>query len=156
MFSIAQFAHADDLGSQSVGKIKVSLIYGTNGDLSKAGANLKPLTAQQAAAMKALKKIKFTHYRLIGEDTQPILRSYMNWAKPLKDSKEILISFQPRGKPTGGSLKIDLELWQRSKKIMKGDLILTKGKPLIIQGPTWRGGKIIILIELISLIENVR
>jgi len=150
----AQTSGVKDTGTDSVGELKVSLIFGTDGDADQAGKDLKQPSKLQLSALKNLKTIKFAHYRLLGEDQQPILRSYENWANPMKNSKEILLSFQPRGKPIDDHLKIDLEFWQSHKKIMKSGPTLKKGKPLFIQGPAWRGGKIIIAVELMSLVEN--
>ncbi len=144
-------AQAKDTGTDSVGELKVSLIFGTNGDADQAGKDLKQPSKEQLEALNKLKTIKFAHYKMLGEDQQPILRSYENWANPMKSSKEILLSFQPRGKPVGDHLKMDLEFWQSHKKIMKSGATLKKGKPLFIQGPAWRGGKIIIAVELMSL-----
>lgn len=148
----AQTNENPDSGRDSVGKLKVSLIFGTNGDVTLAGKDLKQPSSAQLSALESLKSIKFSHYRLLGEDLQPILRSYENWSNPMKDSKEILLSFQPRGKPVEDHLKMDLEFWQSHEKIMKSGPTLKKGKPLFIQGPAWRGGYIIIAVELISLV----
>ena len=130
---------------KSIGRLKVSLIFGTNGDVNLAGKNLKKMSGDQ------LKEIKFENYRLMGEDIQPILKRYVNWANPIKGSKQILVSFQPGGKPMGDTLKMDLELWLSQKKVMKSGGSLKKGKPLYIQGPAWRGGKLIIAVELLEL-----
>lgn len=143
-----------DRGTDSVGELKVSLIFGTDGDVGQAGKDLKKPSKIQLIALKNLKAIKFKHYRLLGEDQQPILRSYENWANPMKNSKEILLSFQPRGMPIDDHLKMDLEFWQSHKKIMKSGATLKKGKSLFIQGPAWRGGKIIIAVELMSLAKE--
>ena len=150
----AQAETLTDTGADSVGKLKVSLVYGTNGDASLAGKDLKKPSDAQLKVLKNLKTIKFSHYRILGEDVQPILRSYENWANPMKGSKEILLSFQPSGKPVDDHLKMDLEFWLSHKKIMKSGATLKKGKPLYIQGPAWRGGKIIIAVELLSLTDT--
>ena len=84
---------------KSIGRLKVSLIFGTNGDVNLAGKNLKKMSGDQ------LKEIKFENYRLMGEDIQPILKRYVNWANPIKGSKQILVSFQPGGKPMGGYIE---------------------------------------------------
>jgi len=140
-----------DIGQESIGKLRVSLIYGTNGDVTQACKPLTTPNAEQLASLNKLSKIKFKHYRNLGEDIQPILRSYENWAKPLSGSKEILLSFQPRGEAIAGSLILDVEFWQSHKKILKGGIRLERAKPLYIQGPDWRGGKVIVVVELVSL-----
>jgi len=140
-----------DIGQESIGKLRVRLIYGTDGDVTKACKPLTTPNAEQLAGLSKLSKIKFKHYRNLGEDIQPILRSYENWAKPLSGSKEILLSFQPRGEAVDGALILDVEFWQSHKKILKGGIQLERAKPLYIQGPDWRGGKVIVVVELVSL-----
>ncbi len=142
----------NDVGAESVGELKVSVFYGTNGDVAQAGEGLTALSAKQVEHLKKLKKIKFSHYKVVGEDSQQLLRSYENWAKPLKQSKQILISFQPSGEVVDRSVKLDLEFWQKDKKIMKNAPVLSIGKPLFILGPEWRGGRLIIAVELMSLV----
>ena len=62
------------------------------------------------------------------------------------------MSFEPVGKAQGKVIKLDLDLWQLKKKIMKSaTTTLQVGKPLYIRGPQWRGGYLIIVVELISL-----
>lgn len=142
-----------DAGKESVGTLKVSLIFGTNGDASKniVGENAVEPTALQLEALNKLETIKFKHFKVLGEDVQSIFRSYENWAAPLKGSKELLLSFQPRGEAGEDSLQLDLEFWQSHKKIMKSGPILKKGKPLFILGPKWRGGRLLIVVQLESL-----
>jgi len=55
------------------------------------------------------------------------------------------------GKPADNNLKMDLELWLAQKKVMKRVASLTQGKPVYVQGPAWRGGKLIVVVELLSL-----
>ena len=145
-----------DVGKESVGTLKVSLIFGTNGDASKkiVGENATEPTAVQLEALNKLETIKFKHFKVLGEDEQSIFRSYENWAAPLKGSKELLLSFQPRGEAVEDSLQLDLEFWQSHKKIMKSGPILKKGKPLFILGPKWRGGRLLIVVQLESLIGD--
>jgi len=140
-----------DKGQESIGELRVSLIYGTNGDISRAGNSLTKLNADQLEGLSKLSKIKFKSYKSLGADVQPILRSYENWARPLKGSKEVLVCFQPRGEANEGALILDVEFWQSNKKILKGGIRLERAKPLYIQGPEWRGGKVIAMVELVSL-----
>ena len=134
-----------DVTKQSIGKLKVSLIFGTDGEAQK---GMKKVTGDR---LKNLKTIKFSNFYLMGEDTQPVLKRYINWANPIKGSKQILLSFQPGGKPMENTLKMDLELWIAQKKVMKSVDNLTTGKPVYIQGPAWRGGKLIVVAELLDL-----
>lgn len=140
-----------DVGKESVGKLKVSLYFATNGDPSAAGAKAKAIDAELAAKFSSSSALKHKHYRLLGSDTQPILRSYENWIAPMKPSEEILLSFEPRGQPQNDQLSLDLEFWQSRKKIMKSGPHLKVGKPLYILGPSWRGGKLLVAVELLSI-----
>lgn len=142
---------AQDAGKDSVGKLKVSLYFATNGDPETAGKKAKKVDEALVKQFSGAKALKFKHYRLLGDDTQPILRSYENWIAPMKPSEEILLSFEPRGKVESDGLSLDLEFWQSRKKIMKSGPHLQVGKPLYILGPSWRGGKLLVAVELISV-----
>lgn len=138
-------------GKSGVGELKVSLYFGTDNDPDKAGESASRVSRQQQRQFSQSKHLNFKHYRLLGEDVQPIFRSYENWAAPLKPSEEILLSFQPRGRAANGGIHLDLELWQSKKKIMKAGQVLLLNKPIYIMGPEWRGGRIIIAVTLMSL-----
>lgn len=138
-------------GKSGVGQLKVSLFFGTNGDPAHAGDRASLVSKVVRDQFSQSNHLKFNHYRLLGEDVQPILRSYENWAAPLKPSEEILLSFQPRGNAGTDSIHLDLELWQSKKKIMKAGHVLYRAKPIFIMGPEWRGGRIIISVVLTEL-----
>lgn len=143
-----------DTGKERVGQVKATLYIGTNEDIAKLGDKVKQSSPLDEATLKQLQsvgKLKFKHYRQLGQDTQPVFRSYENWLSPLKPSEEILLSFESRGRSTDGGLRLDLEFWQHRRKVMKSDPVLHKGRPLIILGPKWRGGHLIIAVELIEL-----
>ena len=46
---------------------------------------------------------------------------------------------------------MDLELWQNKKMVLRTDPVLDKGKGVYILGPKWRGGHLIITVELVNL-----
>lgn len=143
-----------DQGGDSVGKLKATLYIGTDGDvaaLGELGEKLNRVDDATAAKLRGIAKMKFAHYRSLGTDTQPVLRSYENWLRPLNPSKEILLSYESKGLSGTDGLRLDLELWQQSRKLMKTDPVLKLGKPLLILGPKWRGGQLIIAVELIHL-----
>jgi len=141
----------DDAGKQPVGKLKVTLYFGTNEGKVNAGAKAKEVSSAVKGRLTAQHTLKFKNYRELGADTQDVLRSYENWAAPLRPSEAILMSFQPRKAAAGRSIQLDLELWQSKRKIMRSSPNLSVGKPLYILGPSWRGGKLIIAVELLSL-----
>jgi hypothetical protein len=94
------------------------------------------------------KRLRFKHYRLLGGDTQPLLRSYESWAEPLKPSDEVMVRFEAQGRPTRHTALLDLELWLGRKKILKADARLEGDRPLFVLGPEWRGGRLIIAVAL--------
>ena len=146
-------APTKDMGKERVGQIKATLYIGTNDELAKLGDRAKKSAIVDEATIKRLQsipKMRFKNYRRLGEDVQSVFRSYENWLSPLKPSEEILLSFESRGSSKDGGLKLDLEFWQQHRKVMKSDPVLHIGQPLIILGPKWRGGTLIIAVELIS------
>lgn len=148
------FAQAEengsDKGKEVVGKIKATLYIGTNDEPSKLGDHLAPIGDAMVERLRRIKQMNFQHYRLLGDDTQPVFRSYENWLTPLKPSEEILLSYESQGRASGDGLRLDLELWQHRRKVMKSDPVLHLGRPLLILGPKWRGGTLIIAVELIE------
>lgn len=138
----------DDPGQARIGLVTVSVYHATDGDPKAAGEKTLPVTKETAERLKREERLRFKHYRLLGKDTQPLLRSYESWAQPLKPSDEVLVRFEAQGRSTRQSAVIDLELWLARKKIVKTDARLEGDKPLFMLGPEWRGGHLIIAVAL--------
>ena len=143
-------AAAEDSGRSRIGELVVTVYFATNGDPSTAGSRAQEISEETLRRLSSEERLKFTHYRALGADTQPIFRSYENWAQPLKPSDEILVRFETRNQPTAGSVSLDLELWLARKKIFKTDSTLNATRPLFVLGPEWRGGRLIIAVALAS------
>jgi hypothetical protein len=45
-------------------------------------------------------------------------------------------------------MRLDVELWLSRKKILKTDAAMEPDKPMLVLGPEWRGGRLIISVEL--------
>lgn len=150
LFLIAPAALAQDSGEEKVGSLMATLYIGTNTDVKKLGDKVTKVKAAAEKRLKSIEKMRFKHYRKLGSDTQPVFRSYENWLSPLKPSEEILLSYESSGRSTDGGMRLDLELWQHKRKVMKSDPVLRKGRPLLILGPKWRGGTLIIAVELLE------
>lgn len=144
----AQSDAQTDPGRTKIGTLDVTVYYGTNGDPSAAGENRQQISEVMEKNLSSIKELKFTHYRAMGSDSKTIFRSYENWAQPLKPSDEILIRFETRLEPTKDEVPLNLELWLSRKKILKSDLSLKQNEPLYVLGPEWRGGYLIIAVEL--------
>jgi hypothetical protein len=145
------WAYADS-GTDEIGKLKVSLFLGSNDPEVDAGPNATSVAESVASHLRVSESTNFSHYHALGTDLVSIYRTYENWARPLKPSEAIMMSFEPVGKADGKLIKLDLELWQAKQKIMKSPrTALTVDKPLLIKGPQWRGGFLIISVTLKDL-----
>ena len=149
--ALAVGATAQDPGKEAVARLRTVLLFGTHDDLSKVVPEAKQAEKGHSVRMQLLKELNFSSYGLLGTDVQPVWRSYTNWASPMKGSDEILLSFEPNSVAENDGLKLDLELWQGKRKVMKTTQPLKNGKWLYIAGPKWRGGRLIVGIELLPL-----
>lgn len=138
----------NDPGKASIGRVSVSVYYATDGDPKVAGAKAAAVTQEIEKCLRGEARLRFKSYRLLGQDVQPLLRSYESWAQPLKPSDEVLVRFEARSAPTPQATGLDLELWLSRKKILKTDARLGGNRPLFILGPEWRGGRLIISVAL--------
>lgn len=138
----------EDPGRAKIGEIEVTVYFATNGDPAAAGKRAQEIPMETRSRIQSENRLRFSHYRVLGADTQPIFRSYENWAQPLKPSDEILVRFETRSIPSEESRSLGLELWLAKKKILKTDVLLRKGHPLYVLGPEWRGGRLIIAVAL--------
>lgn len=141
------FAQTDP-GKDVIGTVTVAVYYATNGDGAAAGERAKPVTEEVAQRLGREEKLKFSKYLELGRDTKPLFRSYENWAQPLPPSDEILLRFEAQSKLSKELMRLDVELWLSRKKILKTDAAMEPDKPLLVLGPEWRGGRLIISVEL--------
>jgi hypothetical protein len=138
----------EDPGKAKIGQVTVTVYHATNGDPKLAGARAKSVTDEVAERLGSEARLRFKNYSLLGSDTQPLLRSYESWAQPLKPSDEVMVRFEAQGKPTKKTAILDLELWLGRKKIVKTDARLEGHRPLLVLGPEWRGGRLVISVAL--------
>jgi hypothetical protein len=138
----------EDPGKSKVGQVTVTVYHATDGDPDVAGAKAKSVPREITDRLRKEKRLRFKNYRLIGQDSQALLRSYESWAQPLKPSDEVMVRFEAQGRPTAQSAILDLELWLGRKKTIKTDARLEGDRPLFVLGPEWRGGRLIIAVAL--------
>lgn len=116
-------------------------------------ASHKPFSASNPPQGEVLNKLKaassesFLYFSELGRDRQSIYRSYKNWLRPLKPSEALLLSFEARGQ-RGRGMALDIQLWQKKKKIIQSNLVLTPRKPLIIVGPKIEKDRTFLVISL--------
>jgi len=145
---------AEDPGQETIGTLKAEMIFATDGDPGVLGHSAKGLSAEERERMEASMGKKFKDYRRLGVDRKPILRGYENWSSPMSGSEELMVSFEPKERVGADALRLDMELWQSKQKVLKTDPVLRKGKQLYIVGPKWRGGQLIIVLELVDLLPE--
>jgi hypothetical protein len=138
----------DDPGKAVIGRVNVTVYYATNGDPKVAGAKAATVGQETQKRLRGEDRLRFKNYRALGQDVQPLLRSYESWAQPLKPSDEVLVRFEARSQPTREATGLNLELWLSRKKILKTDARLEGKRPLFVLGPEWRGGRLIIAVAL--------
>jgi hypothetical protein len=147
--AIAAMASAtEDPGRTEVAMLKVAVYFASDADPAKIVPKALPVSEETAKRIASDERLVFKHYRLLGEDTQPLLRSYESWGEPLKPSDEVLVRLEAQGPPTADNVVLDVELWLARKKILKADARLERDKPLFMLGPEWRGGHLIIAVSL--------
>jgi hypothetical protein len=145
----AVMAHAaEDPGRTQVAMLNVAVYFASNDDPAKVIPKALPVSEETSKRIASDERLVFKHYRLLGEDTQPLLRSYESWGEPLKPSDEVLVRMEAQGPPTSENVVLDVELWLARKKILKTDARLERDKPLFMLGPEWRGGHLIIAVSL--------
>jgi hypothetical protein len=139
---------SEDPGHARVAMLNVAVYFASNDDPAKVVPKALPVSEETAKRIASDERLVFKHYRLLGEDKQPLLRSYESWAQPLKPSDEVLVRLEAQGPPTADNVVLDVELWLALKKILKADARLERDKPLFMLGPEWRGGHLIIAVSL--------
>jgi hypothetical protein len=144
---VAAATGQEDPGRAKVGRVSVTVYHATDGD-PKASGSKTNVSKETAERLYKEERLRFKHYRFLGQDTQPLLRSYESWAQPLGPSDEVLVRFEAQGEPTKKSAVLDVELWLARKKIIKTDARLEGDRPLFVLGPEWRGGRLIIAVAL--------
>lgn len=146
---LSSSAHClEDPGKANIGRVGVTVYYATDGDPLVAGKKTAKVTPDIEKRLRSEERLRFKNYRILGQDVQPLLRSYENWAQPLKPSDEVLVRFEARSLPTAEVMGLDLELWLSRKKVLKTDARLEGKRPLFVLGPAWRGGRLIIGVAL--------
>ncbi len=137
-----------DPGKDTIGVVTTTVYYGTDGDPEAAGPRAKPVSDEVSERLASEEKLKFNKYLELGREEKPLFRSYENWAQPLSPSDEILVRFEAQSKVSKEVMRMDVELWLSRKKILKTDAAMQPDKPLLVLGPEWRGGRLIISVAL--------
>lgn len=138
----------EDPGRTRIAELNVTVYHATDGDPNASGPRALPVPLVTSSRFSSEERLRFKHYRQLGRDSSPLLRSYESWSQPLKPSDEVMLRVEAQGRPTKQAALLDLELWLSRKKILKMDAKLEDNKPLYVLGPEWRDGRLIIAISL--------
>lgn len=89
---------------------------------------------------------KYRRFQVLGMDSEALFKTTHSWVAP---SKELCVKFDSKG-PTkdGRGVRVDLQLWNRGKAILKTDAIFRPGSPVFIEGPAWGAGRLLYVLEM--------
>lgn len=135
-------AHGEGEGESSPlisGHLWGALIRATDQGLD---ASAKPVEAELQARLE--KAFPFHYYQLLGQHTQPVSPEYETWVLP---SEELYMKVDSKG-PVEGGLGLHLQLWRRQNVILKTDVVLTSGSPIVIAGPKWGADQLLFVVQL--------
>lgn len=149
----AEISPAQDPGLDKIGKVRTELIFATNQGVADLGAGVKPLSKAEQKRLRASKIGAYSNFVKLGSVEQDVLAGYKSWAAPIANNEAILVTFQPQAR-INKKLRLDIELWQKKKMVLRWDPFFEVGKKIYLKGPKWRDGNLIITVELVSLKES--
>ncbi len=122
------------------------LIYAGPTDTDVEGVPTAHIPKSFTPLQTRLKKVfPAERYTLIAQHTEQIFKDYESWVAP---GKELFLKIDSRGPtPSGGTL-IDLQVWSGEKVLVKTDATLHPDRPLIVVGPAWRRGRLLVAVSL--------
>lgn len=130
---VATTARAED----SDGEVWAALYLATNEAPSGEPSDIEETLATALPDWKS--------FEMLGENNQKILTEYESWVVP---TKEVFLKIDSLGRDDSGKgLRLNLQLWQEKDVLVKTDTILRKA-PLIIAGPEWGDGRLIMVVQL--------
>ena len=98
----------------------------------------------QTALEKVFKDYK--HFQVLGSRAEALFKSTHSWVAP---SKQLCVKFDFNGLTEDGEgVKLDLQLWNQGKAIVKTDAILKPGSPVYMVGPEWGAGRLLYVLKL--------
>lgn len=88
---------------------------------------------------------KYKSFQVLREEIQPVYEAYESWVFP---KNRLMLRLDSRGKSGAGAIRIDIQLWQNKKVLVKTDAIVGKSSPVIIEGPPWGKGRLLFVLRL--------
>ncbi len=118
--------------------------------VEEAGAKRPGYVEADAALEASLKKVftEYAHFQVLGTRAEALFKNTHSWVAP---SKQLCVKFDSKGLTKDGQgVRLDLQLWNRGKAIVKTDAILRPGSPVFIEGPSWGKGKLLYVLKLLD------
>lgn len=129
------------------GRVWGALIYAVNGADKLSGNAAKPPAALANLNQKLEKVFPFSHFEIIGQHTQEVLREYESWVVP---STDLFLKIDSNGPAPEGGVNVHLQFWQQEQVLIKTDALLRPKSPLFISGPKWRDGQLLFVLLLME------
>jgi hypothetical protein len=109
---------------------------------SVSNQRLEPSTQEIDTLLK--KTFPDRHLDLLGKHEQRIHSEYESWIVP---SREFFIKLVSQGELKDQGLKLHLQFWKETEILLKADIVLHSGKPIVIKGPSWKEGQLFFVLS---------
>jgi len=144
-FSSVVWLSADDEvennGAPYEGAVWSGLFIGSDEEISAIGREVPEEMGDVIERFRGIGSMRFANYRLLGEHSHKVYKEYESWVVP---SKEIFFKLDSRGPVKGGGVQLAVQLWRDKAVLVKADVVLKEGRPLLIRGPRWGDGYLLI------------
>ena len=120
-------------------KVCVSLYVGENEPTPPGVQAAPPKLHQQLQEV-----FGFQHYRLLKEQDYLLHNEWEQWFIPRRD---FFVRIEPLHRELGQPKMLDYEIYKDGFIVVKGTYELHEGTPLFINGPDFRQGRLILVLE---------
>ena len=125
-------------------KLWGALVYAVKDAASKREGYEEADAEMTSALQKVFKE--YTHFQVLGTRAEALFKTTHSWVAP---SKQLCVKFDYAGMAEDGvGVKLDLQLWNQGKAIVKTDAILKPGSPVFMEGPEWGEGRLLYVLKL--------
>ena len=150
-WSSAQTPAEADAGKKSVAndiegskKLWGALVYAVKDAASKRDG-YEDADAEMAKSLQQVFK-DYKHFQVLGTRAEALFKTTHSWVAP---SKQLCVKFDFVGLTEDGiGVKLNLQLWNQGKAIVKTDAILKPGSPVFMEGPEWGNGRLLYVLRL--------
>lgn len=127
------------------GKVWGALVYATDAADKLTGVKSEPPVHLKNLEEKLGKVFPWSHFEIVGQHTQDVLREYESWVVP---STDLFLKVDSKGPDAGGGVHLHIQFWRQEQVLLKTDALLRPKSPLFISGPKWRDGQLLFVLVL--------